>query len=72
MPEASFPDYRLSGRVLQAWLRRRFKDDTIIVEKRAKRCLKRQSKDAEYVFTLPDGKELTDVRFTWVGSGILS
>ncbi|KAG4264824.1 hypothetical protein FPRO03_00108 [Fusarium proliferatum] len=32
MPEASFPDYRLSGRALQAWLRLRFKDDTITVE----------------------------------------
>ncbi|KAJ0126985.1 hypothetical protein HZ326_29912 [Fusarium oxysporum f. sp. albedinis] len=50
MPEASFPDYRLSGRVLQTWLRRKFKDDTIIVE----------SKDGEYVFTLPDGKELSE------------
>ncbi|KAF5983769.1 serine threonine kinase [Fusarium coicis] len=33
MTEASFPDYRLSGRVLQAWLRRKFKDDTIVVER---------------------------------------
>ncbi|KAF5633818.1 serine threonine kinase [Fusarium tjaetaba] len=31
--QSLFPDYRLSGRVLQAWLRRKFKDDTIIVER---------------------------------------
>ncbi|KAF5964030.1 hypothetical protein FBULB1_13036 [Fusarium bulbicola] len=50
MPEASFPDYRLSGKALQTWLRRKFKDDSILVE----------SKDGEYVFTLPDGKELSE------------
>ncbi|KAF5686285.1 serine threonine kinase [Fusarium circinatum] len=55
MTEASFPDYLLSGRVLQTWLRRKFKDDSIIVE-----CLECQSKDGEYVFTLPDGKELSE------------
>ncbi|KAG4293522.1 hypothetical protein FPRO06_00107 [Fusarium proliferatum] len=37
MPEASFPDYRLSGRALQAWLRLRFEDDTITVERYSKR-----------------------------------
>ncbi|CZR32284.1 uncharacterized protein FPRO_02036 [Fusarium proliferatum ET1] len=50
MPEACFPDYQLSGKALQTWLQRRFKDDTIVVE----------SKDGQYVFTLPEGQELTE------------
>ncbi|RBR10784.1 uncharacterized protein FIESC28_09315 [Fusarium coffeatum] len=54
MTECSYPDYLLKGTVLQNWLRNKYNDGTILVE----------SKNGQYVFTLPNGAELTAVRFT--------
>ncbi|KAH7191745.1 uncharacterized protein B0J16DRAFT_360676 [Fusarium flagelliforme] len=50
MTECSYPDYKLSGIALQNWLRNKFNDGTIVV----------QSKNAQFVFNLPNGKELTE------------
>ncbi|KAK2469006.1 hypothetical protein H9L39_19400 [Fusarium oxysporum f. sp. albedinis] len=54
MPEVEYPDYRLHPWVFQAWLRDRFRDDTIQVE-----C-----KNGSYCFHLPDGEELTEAANT--------
>jgi hypothetical protein len=73
MPEYSYPDYNLSGTVLRDWLRNKFNDGTIQVQVRfhpwhkprvAEIDNRFQSKNAQYVFTLPDGQELTEVCFT--------
>ncbi|KAI1031122.1 hypothetical protein LB504_000074 [Fusarium proliferatum] len=52
MTEATYPDYRLKPWVFQAWLRDKFNDNSIVVECR----------NAEFVFNLPSGAELTELK----------
>ncbi|RSL72948.1 hypothetical protein CEP53_000902 [Fusarium sp. AF-6] len=48
--ECQYPTYKLSGAVLQGYLRYTFQDNSIRVEPR----------NGNFVFTLPVGRELTE------------